>query len=88
MSQVISVGFGNYVSFARIIAIVSVDSAHVKRAVQQAMKDGTLIDTAQGRRIKSVVYMDTGQIVTSCLATETLAKRALDKGFEDNLEND
>ena len=87
MSWVLSVGFGNYVNFKRVIAIVNAESAPVKRALQQAIKDGNLIDSTQGRKTKSVVFMDTGHVVSSCLTTETLAKRAQDTQIEDNLED-
>jgi len=74
--SVISIGFGNYVSSARLVAIVSADSAPIKRAIQEARKSGNLIDATQGRRTKSAVYMDDGRVVISALGPETLAKRA------------
>jgi regulator of extracellular matrix RemA (YlzA/DUF370 family) len=73
--SVFSVGFGNYVSRGRVIAIVSADSSPVKRAVQEARKRGDLIDATQGRKTKSVLYMDDGRLVVSGLGPETLAKR-------------
>jgi hypothetical protein len=72
-----SVGFGNYVIRERLVAILSSSSAPVKRAVQEARKAGQLIDATQGRRTKSVLFVDTGQIVLSALGQETLAKRAV-----------
>jgi extracellular matrix regulatory protein A len=71
-----SVGFGNYIVRERIIAILSSSSAPIKRAIQEARKQGQLIDATQGRRTKSVLFMDTGQIVISALGQETIAKRA------------
>lgn len=71
-----SVGFGNYVIRERIIAVVSSDSAPVRRAVQEARKQGQLIDATQGRRTKSVLFMDNGQLIISGLSQETLARRA------------
>lgn len=73
--SVISVGFGNYVSRGRIVAIVSSDSSPIKRAVQDARKEGSLIDATQGRKTKSVVFTDDGRVVVSGLGPETLAKR-------------
>lgn len=70
-----SVGFGNYVARSRVVAIVSVDSSPTKRAVQEARKEGDLIDATQGRKTKSVIFMDDGRLVTSGLSPETLAKR-------------
>jgi regulator of extracellular matrix RemA (YlzA/DUF370 family) len=73
--SVFSVGFGNYVSRERLIAIVSSDSSPIKRAVQEARKQGNLIDATQGRKTKSVLFMDDGRLVISGLGPETLAKR-------------
>jgi len=73
---VFSVGFGNYVSRERVIAIVSADSSPIKRAVQEARKQGNLIDATQGRKTKSVLFMDNGRLVISGLGPDTLAKRA------------
>lgn len=72
---VISVGFGNYVTRERVTAIVSSDSSPIKRAIQDAKKENTLVDATQGRKTKSVLYMDDGRLVTSGLGPETLAKR-------------
>jgi len=73
--NVISVGFGNYVTCERIVAIISPDSSPIKRAVQEARKVGNLIDATQGRKTKSVVFTDDGRLVISGLGPETLAKR-------------
>lgn len=73
--SVFSVGFGNYVSRERVIAIVSTDSSPIKRAVQEARSSGNLIDATQGRRTKSALFMDDGRVVISGLGPETLAKR-------------
>lgn len=73
--SVISVGFGNYVCRSRVVAILSSDSSPVKRAVQEARKRGSLIDATQGRKTKSVLFMDDGRILVSGLGPETLAKR-------------
>ncbi len=74
--SVISVGFGNYVSRERIVAIVSVNSSPIKRAVQEARNNGALVDATQGRRTKSALFTDDGRLVISGLGAETLAKRA------------
>jgi extracellular matrix regulatory protein A len=72
---VISIGFGNYVVREKVTAIVSAESAPVRRAVQEARKQGTLIDGTQGRRTKSVIFLDNGRIVLSGLSQDTLARR-------------
>ncbi len=75
MSQLIHIGFGNIVNTAKIIAIVSPESAPVKRLVQSAKEKGTAIDATQGRRTKSVLVMENSQIVLSALLPETIAGR-------------
>lgn len=56
--QLINIGFGNMVSSARVIAIVSPESAPIKRIIQEAKDKGTLIDATYGRRTRAVLIMD------------------------------
>ena len=76
MNRLIHVGFGNIVNTDKIIAIVSPESAPIKRLVQKAKESGTAIDATQGRRTKSVLFMENSQIVLSALLPETIAGRA------------
>lgn len=73
--MLIHIGFGNIVNTTKIIAIVSPDSAPVKRLVQGAKEKGMAIDATQGRRTKSVLVMENSQIVLSALLPETIAGR-------------
>ena len=65
MDKLINIGFGNIVNTAKIIAIVSPDSAPVKRMVQRAKEAGTAIDATQGRKTKAVLVMESSQLVLS-----------------------
>lgn len=76
MNQFIHIGFGNIVNRDKIIAVVSPDSAPVKRLVQNARDAGTTIDATQGRKTKAVLVMEDGRIVLSALLPETIAGRA------------
>ncbi|GFI24884.1 hypothetical protein IMSAGC011_03688 [Lachnospiraceae bacterium] len=76
MNRLIHIGFGNIVNTSKIIAIVCPDSAPVKRLVQKAKENGTVIDATQGRKTKSVLVMESSQIVLSALLPETIAGRA------------
>lgn len=73
--MLIHIGFGNIVNSSKIIAIVSPDSAPVKRMVQGAREKGTAIDATQGRKTKSVLVMENSQVVLSALLPETIAGR-------------
>lgn len=73
--MLIHIGFGNIVNTAKIIAIVSPDSAPIKRLVQAAKEKGLAIDATQGRKTKSVLVMENSQIILSALLPETLAGR-------------
>ena len=73
--MLIHIGFGNIVNTSKIIAIVSPDSAPVKRMVQSARERGTAIDATQGRKTKSVLVMENSQVVLSALLPETIAGR-------------
>ena len=76
MGRLIHIGFGNVVNTGKIIAIVSPDSAPIKRMVQRAKEDGTVIDATQGRKTKAVLVMENSQVVLSALLPETIAGRA------------
>lgn len=73
--MLIHIGFGNIVNTAKIIAIVSPDSAPVKRLVQSARESGMAIDATQGRKTKAVLVMENSQVVLSALLPETIAGR-------------
>ncbi len=73
--QFINVGFGNIVSANRIIAIVSPESAPIKRMIQEAKDDGLAIDATYGRRTRAVIMMDSGHIILSAIQPETVAGR-------------
>lgn len=73
--KLINVGFGNIVSSERIIAIVSPESAPIKRMIAEARDKGTLIDATYGRRTRSVLITDSEHIILSALQTETVAGR-------------
>ena len=74
--KLLNIGFGNMVSGDRIIAIVSPDSAPIKRIIQDAKEQGMLIDATYGRRTKSVVVMDSDHVVLSAKNPESLGTRA------------
>ena len=76
--QLINIGFGNMVSANRIIAIVSPESAPIKRIVQVAKDEGMAVDATYGRRTRAVIITDSGHIILSAVQPETVAGR-LDK---------
>jgi hypothetical protein len=76
VNQLIHIGFGNLVNTEKIIAVVSPESAPVKRMIQNARENGTAIDATQGRRTKAVLVMENNQIVLSALLPETIGSRA------------
>ena len=63
--QLLNIGFGNMVSANRVIAIISPESAPIKRMVQDARDKSLLIDATYGRKTRAVLVMDSGQIVLS-----------------------
>ena len=76
--QLINIGFGNIVSANRIIAIVSPESAPIKRMVQEAKEKGNAVDATYGRRTRAVLIMDSGHLILSAVQPEKVAAR-LDK---------
>ncbi len=81
--RMINIGFGNVVSAGRIIAVVSPDSAPVKRIIQEAKERTVLIDATYGRRTRAVIIMDSDHVVLSALQPETVASRLSEKTEED-----
>ena len=80
--KLVNIGFGNMVSASRMIAIVSPESAPIKRIIQDAKERGTLIDATHGRRTRAVIITDSDHIILSAVQTETISNR-LNDGFED-----
>ena len=85
--KLINIGFGNIVSAERLVAIVSPESAPIKRMIQEARDKGMLIDATYGRRTRSVIITDSDHIILSAIQTETVAGR-LSKDEEIILEDD
>ena len=73
--KLINIGFGNLISAGRLVAIVSPDSAPIKRMIQEARERGVLIDASFGRRTRAVLIMDNDHLVLSALQPETVANR-------------
>ena len=79
--QLINVGFGNIVVASRIVAIVSPESAPIKRIIQDAKENKSVIDATYGRKTRAVLVMDSGHIILSAVQPETIASR-LDNEIE------
>ncbi|MBR4079560.1 MAG: DUF370 domain-containing protein [Christensenellaceae bacterium] len=88
MAKLINIGFGNIIAADKIIAIVSPDSAPIKRMVQEARAKGSLIDATYGRRMRAVIVMNSGHIILSPVQPETVAHRILPKDTESSAENE
>jgi len=73
--QLVNIGFGNIVSAERIVAIVSPESAPIKRMVQEAKDGKTAVDATYGRRTRAVLIMDSGHIILSAVQPETVGGR-------------
>ena len=73
--NLVNIGFGNLVNAERIIAIVSPESAPVKRIVQEAKSNGVLIDATHGRKTMSVIITDSDNVVLSYLDLSLIASK-------------
>ena len=76
--KLINIGFGNLVSAGRLVAIVSPESAPIKRIVQDARESGRLIDATYGRRTRAVLITDSDHVILSAIQPETVANRKTD----------
>ncbi len=73
--KLINIGFGNIISARRLVAIVSPESAPIKRIIQDARDRGVLIDATYGRRTRAVIIMDSDHIILSAVQPSTVAHR-------------
>ncbi len=77
--RLINIGFGNMVAANRLLAIVSPESAPIKRIIQDAKERGALIDATYGRRTRAVLITDTDRVILSAVQPETVANRLSDE---------
>lgn len=77
--KLINIGFGNMIAANRLLAVVSPESAPIKRIIQDSRERGTLVDATYGRRTRAVVIMDSGHVILSALQPETVAGRMTGK---------
>ena len=84
--KLVNIGFGNMVAAERVVAIVSPESAPIKRMIQDVRDKGLLIDASFGRSTKSVVVVDSGNIILSALTPDALTARITNKE-EDGIKN-
>ncbi len=73
----LNLGFYNYVLTDKIVALVNSESAPMRRVIQEYRKSGRLIDATQGRKTKSVIFLEGGQVATSALPQDVLVRRML-----------
>lgn len=78
----INIGFGNMVSAERVVAIVSPESAPIKRMIQDVREKGQLIDASFGRSTKAVIITDCGNVILSALSPDVLSARVMGKNEE------
>ncbi len=85
--KLINIGFGNMVSASRLVAIVSPESAPIKRIISEAKEKGTLIDATHGRRTRAVIITDSELIILTYLQSETVAARLEEENTSDMCED-
>lgn len=81
--KLVNIGFGNLINAQRVIAMVSPDSAPIKRIIQEARDKGTLIDASFGRKTKTVLVMDSGHVILSGIMPETVGARMTLEGEDE-----
>lgn len=86
--KLINIGFGNMVSANRLVAIVSPESAPIKRIIQDSRDRGTLIDATYGRRTRAVIITDSDHVILSAVQPETVANRLNDRDDDEDETDD
>lgn len=80
--KLVNIGFGNMISANRMVAIVSPESAPIKRMISDAKEKGNLIDATHGRRTRAVIITDSDHIILTYLQSETVANRMTDDSID------
>ena len=78
--SLVSIGFGSVIHADRLIAILHADSAPIRRKIQEAREHGLLVDASYGRKTRSVLIMDSGQIILSAIMPDTITARVAAAG--------
>ena len=86
--KLINIGFGNMVSAGRLVAIVSPESAPIKRIIQDARDKGVLVDATYGRRTRAVLITDSDHVTLSAIQPETIGNRLDSREYEEDEEID
>ncbi len=86
--KLVNIGFGSMVATARMLSVLSPDSAPIKRMIQESRDRGMLIDASYGRKTKSVILMDTDHVILSALTPETLTARMTGQQVEETEEEE
>lgn len=73
--KLVGIGFGNVVAAGRIVAVVTPDSAPMRRLKEEARQAGKLVDASQGRRTRAIILTDSGHVILSAIQAETIAQR-------------
>lgn len=73
--KLINIGFGNLINADRVVAMISPDSAPIKRIIQDAKEKNILVDASFGRKTKTVLVMDSGHVILSAIQPETIGNR-------------
>ena len=74
-TKLVHIGYGGTIAANRILAIVSPDSAPIRRMIRLAREQGKAIDMTRGRRTKAVIVLDTGHIALAAIQPQTIASR-------------
>ena len=80
----INIGFGNMVAAERVVAVVSPDSAPIKRLIQDSKDNGRAIDVTCGKRTRAVIITDSEHVILSSFQSETISNRLSDRGDDDS----
>ena len=88
MMKFINVGFGNMIAAERVVALVSPDSAPMKRLVSEARDGGRVIDVTCGRRTRAIIITDSDHVILSATQPETIAGRLADDTEEEDADEE
>jgi len=75
LSNIVNIGYGNMVMATKVVAVLSPDSAPMRRLKDEAKERKMLIDATQGRKTRAIIITDSDHIILSAVQVETLMQR-------------
>ncbi len=80
VNNLVNIGYGNMVMATKVVAVLSPDSAPMRRLKEEAKERKMLVDATQGRKTRAIIITDSDHVILSAVQVETLMQRFTGRG--------